>query len=1280
MSRLPSQAPSPLLGDSIYHKFFASYVDEMYLHDAQGKVLDVNQAACENMGYTRQELIGMCVTQISADMDADGLLELWRNHPVGHNLVSANRHRRKDGSIYHLDVHIACELHGDQKYFLAVGHSTEQKRSQEREIDHLHQRLQTLLEERTRQWKESTRLLEAVMQQIPDAVFMKDLHGRYLYGNPSLSTQLGQPLDRILGCTDAELLSPEAAALSKDSDELTLSRLEAGLFEHHTVIDGKACIRNVMKAPYRDESGNVVGLLGIARDITDIRKAETEIAHNYEMLRQAEKVAKIGSWTLDLRTNTFTNSEMLATMNGLGPDDPPLTPATLASMIPPNEHAILGAAIAECIAHGTPYTIDVQHKRPGGGTFPGRIRGQAYRNAQGEISMLHGTLQDLTEHVEAEDRLQSLADNLPNGAIFRCEQVGQDKLYLRYVSAGIHSLLGVTSQGMVAHQNGFAQVVHPDDRVAFFTAMHTALHSETPFVHVCRMQHADGSSRWTRTRAIARRAHNAIYWEGILLDITAEHEAQQALHQAKEAAEAAERTKSEFLATMSHEIRTPMNTVIGMTQLLQQTPMSHKQRNYLDKVGLSANALLKIINDILDFSKLEAEMLHMDAEPFQLDSLLESLASVTGLRAEQKGIEIVYNIAPSVPRYLRGDLQRLSQVLTNLVSNAIKFTDRGEIIISMRAQPHETATDGACTLHVSVRDTGIGIDPAHMPLLFQPFSQAEAHISRRYGGTGLGLAISHKLVHLMGGEIAVHSQLGQGSDFVFHVQLHAQEHPALDVQKSFSAQTCRVLVVDDNLMAREILSSMVTGFGLQCQSAASGEEALALLQTASAQGQPFDLVLMDWQMPGMDGLQVAEHIRQHEHLSHTPAMLMVTAYCRDEVMERVAQLELQGLLIKPVTESVLFNAMQDALQLHSPEHGLHERSLSKGKSLTPPTDLRNRRVLVVDDNALNREVAHDFLSLAGVQVTTANSGREALTLLSERPFDAVLLDVQMPDMDGLEVARRIRMNPQWKKLPVWALTAQARTEDRHAILASGMDGQLTKPIDANTLYATLSRALAHLSPPAAVTVPAPNALDEEHESVGITRHFAGQQDRIQRLLRAFVRDFGNAPEQMQQLQAQADWKALGMLTHTLKGSLGYLDQPRAMQSMESLEWACRTGSANTAMTQLAARELQTVLLDIEGQLTRLPAPPAHSQSHGIDKQALILLVQQAMAPIRRGDYAGMQVLERVEAGLRGNTLHALAARALALAEDLETDAACQCLQELLERLQKDEDSPHPATS
>ncbi|HEY4663480.1 MAG TPA: response regulator, partial [Comamonas sp.] len=1075
MSRPPSAFDGVFPDGALYRKFFYTFEDEMYLHDAQGVLLDVNAAACANMGYSREELIGMTVAQISAEYEDEQLQALWVGHPVGQNVVASNCHRRKDGSTYHLDVYITCHEVEGQKFFLAAARRTEEKRQRENEIVELNQRLRALVDERTRKWQASSRLLNAVAEQTPDAIFIKDTQGRYQYVNRSLSAQLGLSVEEILGRTDYDLYPQDQAQAFVATDQEVLQSNTTHVYEARMHNGKQTVFANTMKTPYRDEEDRVVGILGITRNVTDTRHAQEQMAHNYEMLRQAERIAKIGSWTLDLNTNTFTASEMLSAMNGLSPEDPPLTPQTLASMIPPEQHAVLSAAIAQCIEHGTPYTVDVEHKSPGGGTFPARIRGQAYRDANGHIVLLHGTLQDLSDHVEADQRLQTLADNLPNGAIFRCEQTQEGKLLLRYVSAGIQRLLGIGANAFLTQQKTFTNQVFDEDKASFFAQVEHSMQTGQAFDLVSRIRNDQGDLRWMRARAVPRRTQQGMLWEGILLDVTPEYEIQESLRQAKEAAEAAERAKSEFLATMSHEIRTPMNTVIGMTQLLQQTPMSPKQRNYLDKVALSANALLKIINDILDFSKLEAEMLHTDPVPFQLDELLESVSTVTGLRAEQKGIEIVYNIAPNVPRQLLGDVQRLSQVLTNLVGNAIKFTDRGEVVISMHAEPlHSDTSSGTWTLHVSVRDTGIGIEPDHMDSLFQPFTQAEAHITRRFGGTGLGLAICRKLVQLMGGDIHVHSELGKGSEFQFHVQLQAQH--ANSTSKTLNLHHCRVLVVDDNLMAREMLTNMVQGFGLDCSAASSGPEALQMLEAASAAQHPYQLVLMDWQMPGMDGLEVAEHIRRHERLSTTPAMLMVTAYCRDEVMERVTQLELQGLLIKPVTESTLFNAMHDALQQQQTKNGGSNTPLHKEQHLHMPAALMGRRILVVDDNALNREVAQDILELAGVQVTTASSGPDALNQLAQRPFDMVLLDVQMPEMDGLEVARQIRLQAQFQQLPVWALTAQARPEDRQAILASGMQGHITKPIDAQRLYNTLLQAMAHLPPSSPILATTPHSL------------------------------------------------------------------------------------------------------------------------------------------------------------------------------------------------------------
>lgn len=1258
----PDTSLPHFIGDAIYRQFFEGSRDEMYLHDRHGRLIAVNQAACSNLGYCCQELVGMHLGELSAELPPDQLASFWNKQLPGQHVVVSNRHRRKDGSSYPLDVHLTCQSCQDHTYFLAVGRPTEDFQRQAEKILQLNTQLQALVEERTKLWRESSHLLNAVMEQTPDIIFIKDCQGRYQYANGALARQLGMAVEDILGRTDFDLYPFQQARLHHSTDLEVLRCNAVRTYEDRMDMqqrqDGKHSYANTMKTPYKDETGTVIGILGISRDVSDVRHAQNEVAHNYEMLRQAERIAKVGSWTLNLHTNTFTSSEMLCQMNGLKPGDPPLTPESLACMIPAEQHARLSAAIQRCVREGISYTVDVEHKRPEGGSFPARIRGQAYRDSDGKITMLHGTLQDLSELVEADLRLQTLADNLPNGAIFRCEQTKEDKLFLRYVSAGIQQLVGVNADLFIHDQKAFTAMLHAEDVQAFFECLQISQHQGTAFDLVSRVRHVEGHYRWLRARAVPRSFHHGTVWEGILLDVTTEYEAQQSLRLAKETAEAAEKAKSEFLATMSHEIRTPMNTVIGMTQLLQQTALSDTQRNYLDKINLSANALLKIINDTLDFSKLEAEMLHIDPVDFQLDALLESVATVTGLQAEQKGVEIVYSIAPDVPRHLHGDVQRLSQILTNLVSNAVKFTDHGEIVISMHVQaPNREASPRDCRLHVSVRDTGIGIHPEHMALLFQPFTQAEAHISRRFGGTGLGLSIAHKLVHLMGGEIQVDSEPGRGSTFSFHVQLQAQNHQVSP--KNLLTPGQRVLVVDDNQMAREILSSMVSGFGLECTMASNGRDALQELHAANHIHQPYQLVLMDWQMPGMDGLALAEHIRSDQSLSTTPAMLMVSALSRDEVAERVAQLQLQGLLIKPITESTLFNAMQDALQLDSKD-GLHIRQVSPGTRLQTPEIMAGRRILVVDDNALNREVAQDLLKLAGVEVTTASSGPQALSIMAQKPFDAVLLDVQMPVMDGLEVARHIRQNPQWKELPVWALTAQARLEERHAILQSGMHGHLTKPINAQVLYSTLAQAFSQTPRHASA---APVSVMYPPQTSGIAQILEGQQERMQRLLRAFVRDFETSPQDMLQLFAQQDWKALGTLAHTLKGSLGYLDQPCAMQAMDNLDWACKHEAVTQATADAAAQHLRRVLLHICRQLDTMPSAPTASCS-GLDAQQMLILLGQAIPLIQRGDYAGMHVLEQLESGLRGSPLHALAARALVLAEDLENAAACACLQEL----------------
>lgn len=1301
-------------GDTIYREFLHNFVDEMYLHDDQGLILDVNQAVCDNLGLPRERIVGAYVHEFSQEQSQEQLLDLWRNQPVGRNLVSHNTMRRGDGSPYSTEVHIACQMHNGRKYFFALCRNIDAQLQRDREIEALHEQLEAVINERTRQWQESTQLLETIMEQTPDVVFLKDPQGRYQYVNPAFLRVLSTTRERVIGYSDAQLLSPDLAATYALSDARALASAEPIFYEEQMPTQGQPLAFNAMKMALYDSEQRLHGLLGMLRDITEVQNTQKQLAHNYEMLCQAEKVTNVGSWTLDLATNTFTASEMLRTMNGLRPEDPPLTPQSLQTVIQPQDHALLSAAIARCIQDGTPYSMDLMHKRPEGGYFPCRIRGKAYRDAQGRINMLHGTLQDLTEHMEAQNRLNNLADNLPNGAIFRCSQTPDKKVVPVYLSAGIQTLLGRSAASIIQDPRRFTQMFAPDDLLAYLHAVQHAIAHDQNFDHTYRMQHANGSWHWIRIRASCREWLGQQYWEGLLLDVTAEQEAQYALQRAKDAAEAGERAKSEFLATMSHEIRTPMNTVLGMTQLLQQTAMQPKQRNYVDKISRAANALLAIINDILDFSKLEAEMLHLAPAPFMLEELLETVSNLTTLRAEEKGLEVVYAIGADVPSQLTGDMQRLLQVLTNLLSNAIKFTTHGEVLVKVQRQPppqlgtHDTddtpAPDPglhdpqALTLRVIVQDTGIGIAPAHLARLFQPFTQAEAHISRRFGGTGLGLSISRKLVQLMGGDIHVHSQPNVGSEFSFTVQLRT--HASAQPQPTPLPQHLRVLVVDDNATARESLLHMLNTQPLHSDCAPSGPQALHMLHHASTQGQPYHLVLMDWRMPEMDGLQVAERIRSHQHLSHTPAILMVTAYGRDEVLERVQALGLQGLLIKPVTTAALFSAMQTALQrphAHptdaapnpstdpSTDPSTGPSTLAPSSALRLPASLVGRHILVVDDNAWNREVAQDLLELAHIHVTCASSGQQALALLETQPFDAVLLDVQMPEMDGLTVARLLRQRPALHHLLVLALTAQASPQERRSILASGMDGHLSKPIAAQNLYDTLHLRLQHR--PHAVP---PNSTRPQRTSTSATATApaaanAQQQARATRLLQAFLRDFSDTPAHMATLHTQHDRTALEMLAHTLKGSLGYLHQPTAVQAMAALEQHCRHDLPPHTLVAQAADALQAVLQQVRALLDSSPtaATPTDTDPSGTpvtDWQPVLHDMAQALPLILQGEYQGVRLLERIEAALRGHPLHKQALQALQSAEDLDSPHAHHLLAHLQQALLRAQPQPMRAAT
>lgn len=661
------------------------------------------------------------------------------------------------------------------------------------------------------------------------------------------------------------------------------------------------------------------------------------------------------------------------------------------------------------------------------------------------------------------------------------------------------------------------------------------------------------------------------------------------LKTAKETAEEATQAKSDFLANMSHEIRTPMNAIIGMSHLALQTTLDRRQRNYIEKVNRAGENLLGIINDILDFSKIEAGKMTMESINFRLEDVMDNLASLIGMKTGDKGLELLFNTAPDVPTALIGDPLRLGQVLINLGNNAVKFTDHGEIVVGIEKVAEDS---GGVVLHFWVSDTGIGMTPEQCGKMFQSFSQADASTTRKYGGTGLGLAISKTLVELMHGRIWVESEPGKGSTFHFHASFGVQAEPM--ARRMYSADELmdlRVLVVDDNASAREILSAMARNFGLEVDLASSGREALATISNAASQQLPYDLVLMDWQMPAMDGVETVRQLQLGNDAA-LPAVIMVTAYGRDEAAEQAARqgITLRSVLNKPVTSSTLLEAIGEALG---------KRSLAQTRSQARESDqmesmalLNGARVLLVEDNEMNQELALEWLTRAGMDVVVACNGQEALDILSrDAAFDGVLMDCQMPVMDGYTATRKIRENQAWQELPIVAMTANAMAGDREKVLAAGMNDHIAKPLDVQAMFATLAQWIK----PAGVAgtpgmkkhLPANHDMPELPDLPGIDtvaglHVMQGDGALYRKMLLRFREGQSSFATQFEQALAAGDLEHATRLAHTLKGSAGNIGALMLQAASGDLELACAQGGESANQERALQATLAALTQVMEG--------------------------------------------------------------------------------------------------
>jgi len=1121
----------------------------------EGAVTSWNKGAERIFGYRSEDAIGkklldLIVPKACAEEEVNNLQRITAGESIEHFETYC---QRKDGSLVEVSVAIApiCNAQG-----LVIGISETvrditQQKAAESQIKELNASLEKQVAVRTGELNELNVLLNTVLDSASEvSIIATDAQGVISLFNKGAEDLLGYSAEEMIGVQTPALIHL-AEEVQQRSDELSqqfnqpikgfqtfvhLVELEGSEVREWTYVrkDGVRLKVTLMVTAMYGGTGELIGYLGIAIDITQRKAAEAELAASLEMTRAVLDTALNPVVTLDTFGRINTLNPAAQKRFGIDPDKhEPLSLQMLLSSSSQDrvleliQHAAAGEREHDKVS------AELIGRKADGTEFPVQL---SLGLMHADKHLLVCVLTDLSQQLLLRQELLATRDQ-----VLMAADVAELGIWTwTLADNGLQwneRMYELYQQPLTLRETGLAYEhwlsrVHPEDAPIAADKLAAAVAGTGVYDPIFRVVRPDGTTRIIQAAARVETDGNGkpVKVTGINLDITTQHELEASLRLAKEQADSASAAKSAFLANMSHEIRTPLNAVLGMLQLVQGTDLNQRQLDYIQKAYGASKSLLGLLNDILDYSKIEAGKLQLDLHPIELEPLMCDLAVVLGGNHGHKNVEVMFDIDPSLPEVLVGDAQRLQQILINLAGNALKFTAEGSVIVSLRQLER---SQEQIKIRIAVTDTGIGISEEQLKRIFEGFAQAEASISRRYGGTGLGLVISTRLIALMGGELQVESRIGEGSRFWFDLELAIAEPTPFKQAVASIGKKLHILVVDDNAMARELMAQMTSELGWHAETASDGSQALACVEAAIAKGQPFDLILMDLLMPGMDGLNAARLVRDSMGDARAPLVVMVTAHGREALADSQQQADtpFAAFLTKPVTPKQLAATITRVLSGAPVSHIKPNYQVSQR--------LQGLRLLVVEDNALNRQVAQELLMGEGAEVALAEGGQQGIDSImsaQERGFDAVLMDIQMPGIDGIEATRLIRQDNRFSDLPIIAMTANASAADRESCLAAGMSDHIGKPIDLEKMVATLLHWVGRPAQAMQTYTEPGDPATENTEAV--LRRFGGNLKLLQRMLSNFEPEMRKQLEQLNAHAEQQDVSAVLAQLHMLKGSAG----------------------------------------------------------------------------------------------------------------------------------------------